>query len=90
MVFPLLEEQDFNSAQAPMLFGKNMLSLYTACCRLRRSPLYHSLSLGAPKVITNTELMEQASNHKYILEGSEVRAINNTKLVEGGTRMVLS
>ena len=32
--------------------------------------------------------MERTSNHKYILKGSEVRSINNTKLVEGGTRLV--
>ena len=99
MVFPKLETQDFNPAQAPMFFGQNMLSLYTTYCRLRNSlylsccydrAIFESLSLGASKVITNTEWMERASHRKYILEGSEVPSISNTKLVEGGTRLVLS
>ena len=59
-----------------------------SCCYDRAS--FESLSLGASKVITNTEWMERASHRKYILEGSEVPSINNTKLVEGGTRLVLS
>ena len=59
-----------------------------SCCYDRAS--FESLSLGASKVITNTEWMERASHRKYMLEGSEVPSINNTKLVEGGTRLVLS